>query len=346
MLAFAFVSFGVLAEYLNLNELGAAGACSSYSCAQSSTQRPSTDSCIWLNTSTATSYYLWPCDDGLYCNTTSNKCQTTVLPKSGSYIGGPCSSTLPCLSGTCTNSICHGFQQNEKCSSHNQCDYGLRCFSGNSTCQPQLKVGETGCRSYLDCVNWATCNLTSSGSKGNCVEYSSVPLGSIVNDCTNGFSYMCLMGSCSRTGIFSTLATCNYPPVSNGMNPKACNADSDCQGTMNGQLVTSKCSCGVNPYGTKYCMPFIGDIVGQNMISTWNKALKLTSKCNTADRSSEACMDSVGMFKNTSQATLLYYGYSQYQNNDDCIKVNINNDYWFEGSQLLKLSVLFTLLVI
>ena len=336
---------GVTGNYLENLGLETGSVCSSYSCAQAAAQKPSTSSCLWLNTTSTTSYYLWPCDSNLDCNTTSGKCEAPQSSVSGSHIGGPCSSTIPCLSGACTNSKCRGFQVNEKCSAHSQCDSSLRCYSGNNTCQPQLKVGETGCRSYLDCVNWATCNLTSSSSKGNCVEYGSVAIGRVVNDCVNGFSYMCSMGSCTKTGIFSTLAVCNYPPVSNAVNPKACNADSDCQGSMNGQVVTSKCGCGINPYGLKYCMPFIGDIAGQNMIRTWNKALKMGENCNTAERSSESCMNAIGMLKNTTQATLLYYGYPKYQSNDDCIKVNINNDYWFEGSEILGFGLVLIALV-
>jgi len=153
------------------------------------------------------------------------------------------------------------------------------------------------------------------------------------------------MGSCGKTGIFSTLAVCNYPPVSNAGSPKVCSVDSDCQGSLSGQVVTSKCGCGVNAYGLKYCMPFVGDIAGQNMIRTWNKALKMALSCNTAERSSEACMSSIGMFRNTSQATLLYYGYSKYQNNDDCVRVNINNDYWLEGSGILGIGLVLMSLV-
>lgn len=335
---FSLLSIG-LCDYLPTDPLEGGSSCLSYSCAASSKSRPATDSCMWLNTTSTSSYYLWPCASGMNCNVTSGKCEKEVTEAATSYIGSACSSLLPCVTGSCTSGICRGYAINQKCSSHDQCDSGLRCLSSNSTCQPQLNVGESGCRSYLDCVNWATCNVT--GSKGNCVEYGSAALGSTVNDCINGFSYMCVLGSCARTGYFSNVGTCNYPPVSNSVNPKTCDADSDCQGSQNGQIITSKCLCGKNSWGNKYCSLFLGDLPGQNMIKTWNKALKFSGKCNTVHRSSDECMKSVGLFKNTSQATLLYYNYPLYQFNDDCVKINLNDEYWFEAAQSLYLGIVF-----
>jgi hypothetical protein len=133
--------------------------------------------------------------------------------------------------------------------------------------------------------------------------------------------------------------------VSNSNNPKACASDSDCQGSQAGQLVTSKCQCGNNQWGQKFCLPFLGDLQGQGMIKSWASALKATSKCNTAHRSSDECLKSVNVFKNTTQATLIYYNFPLYQFNDDCVKVNLNDDYWFESGILINVGALIAVLM-
>ena len=320
-------------DYLDFNPNLKSSSCPSYSCSPPKASRPSPTTCIWPNATS--SYYLYPCSSGTTCNLTSYQCQASIVTEQLSFVGEPCKASSNCYISTCVNSTCRGLGINKSCSSNYQCDIGLRCSSSNNTCQPQLLPGQTGCKSYLDCVNWATCNKTTTNNKGTCVGYSSVPLGSIVSDCSGGFSYMCKMGSCGKTSLFSNLAVCTYPAISNFPLPKTCTADTQCLGTSGGQTVTSTCGCGINPFGQSYCEPFLGDLPGKNMIATWNAALKLAGKCNTARRSSDACMKMIGLYKNTTQATLGFYSYSLYQNNDECIKSILTDDYWLDYSKIL-----------
>ena len=322
------------ADYLEPHpSLASTSSCISYSCPAPKTSKPSPTTCIWQNSSS--SLYVSPCSSGSFCNTTSYLCEPSPIVTQTAYVGEPCSGSTICATGSCINSTCSGFSINKSCTSHLQCNPGLRCYSGNSTCQPQLQIGQSGCKSYMDCVNSATCNTTSSGSTGVCVGYSTVPLGSYVSDCNRGFSYMCAYGSCSSSGLFNKIGMCNYPPVSNKKLPIACMSNNDCIGSQAGNIFTSSCSCGYNANGTSYCAPFIGDIPGQSMIQVWKKALSMASGCNTARRSADGCMKMIGMWKNTTQATLLYYSYSLYQNNDDCIQLAITDSYWMLSSAML-----------
>lgn len=334
----------VFADYLPELPKLQTGSCGAYACASNSKSKPEKESCIWSNTSN--SYNLWPCSSGYTCNLTSTACTKNTEKLVYVNVGEACNSNSLCLVGVCTNDVCKGFGQNKTCTSHDQCDPGLRCYDGNNTCQPQIQVGQTGCKSYLDCVNWASCNTTGSSQKGTCIEYASVQLGKAVSDCVGGFSYLCSFGACTKSTLFSSIGTCIYPPVSLLPNPKSCTSSSQCTGSSGGQIVTSSCDCGLNANGTSYCAPFLGDLPGQTLIQTWKKALMLAGACNTAHRSSDGCMAKAGMLKNTTQATLGYYSYSLYQNNDNCVRLVLNNDYWMASSMILPFSILFLSLFI
>ena len=324
----------VFANYLPEDLSQQSISCSSYSCAPPKTTKPSPLACI--SSSSSSSYMLWPCASGTSCNTTSGLCAPTAVSTAQSYVGEPCASSTDCYLSSCSNSTCQGLHQNQACTSHAQCNIGLRCFYGNSTCQPQLALGKTGCKSYLDCVNWATCNSSVILAQSTCLAYASVPLGGTVSDCSGGFSYLCASGACSKTSIFSSVGVCMFPPVSNYVLPHSCKQDTDCAGTSAGQSISSSCGCGYNANATSYCMPFIGDVPGKNMITTWAAALKLTAGCNTARRSATGCMKMVGMLKNTTQATLGYYNYPSFIGNDQCVQAVITNNYWMEGGMLLN----------
>lgn len=323
------------ANYLNEQIIEGTSTCPSYSCAPVKTSKPQTKSCILAASSS--DYYLWPCDSGMSCNFTSTTCNTTTTSVELSYAGESCTTSANCYLSICTNSTCRGLAVNKVCTSHEQCDTGLRCYYGNNTCQTQLTVGQSGCKSYLDCVNWASCNTTSGSlAQSTCISYGSVPLGSYVSDCSGSFSYMCALGACTKTSLFTNIGVCVYPPISTYTLPKTCKKDTDCTGGWNGQTVTSKCVCGYNVNGTSYCQPFIGDPPGKNMITVWSSALKKSGKCNTARRSADACMKMIGLWTNTTQATLGYYNYPLYQANDQCVKVVINNNYWLESANILQ----------
>lgn len=336
----------IAADYLpDLSSYTTTSVCSAYSCATSKIQKPFSNSCI--SPYSATQTYLWECpadSTANFCNTTSMSCQVPKALPSLAYVGEACVSTSDCYLSSCFQGACKGLSVNTKCTSHEQCDLGLRCSAFNFTCQGQIPVNATGCRSYMDCVNWATCNMTYTSQNGTCIEYSSLQNSKRVTDCSGSFSYMCASGYCLKKYNFDATGVCSSPPVSNFTLPKICTSDSNCTGVMNGLGVNSQCVCGFNLYGNKYCTPFIGDPPGQDMLISWNRALKLTGKCNTARRGSSGCMEMTGKLQNTTQATLGFYYYSRYIGNDACIKSIYNADYYSAGLGLQVAGVILAYL--
>lgn len=339
---FALLLKGVLCDYLQeYQQLESSSTCPKYSCAPSSIKKPFSNSCVMEYSSTQ--YYLWQCPEestANYCNTTSFSCQVPPETTKISYVGEPCTVSSDCYLSSCLKGTCRGTAQNKTCVSHEQCDIGLRCNSGNFTCQPQIPVGKEGCRSYLDCVNWATCNLTYSSQRGVCIDYSSLPIGSYVTDCVGSFSYMCASGYCIKKYTFASTGICATAPVSNSTMPKICSSNTDCPGNSNGMPVTSACVCGYNKYGNKYCNPFIGDLPGKTMLFSWSKALRATGQCNTARRSSDNCMKMVGLLTNTTHAALGFYYYPLYVLNDICIEEIYNKAYYVDYSPSIVLPLI------
>jgi hypothetical protein len=336
-----------LANHFNeIPKLTSSASCPAYSCAPSSVKKPFTNTCI--SESSSSQYYLWECptdSTANYCNTTSGTCEVQTLDKSLSYVGEPCTATSDCYMSSCLNSVCTGSGLNSSCSAHEQCGLGLRCSSSNYTCQPQIPVGGSGCNTYLDCVNWATCNLTYSSDKGVCIEYYSQNIGTVVTDCVGGYSYMCGTAYCNKKYFFGYTGVCAASPVSYGASPKVCKSDKDCVGHVGGNNVTSDCICGYNSNGNSYCTPFIGDLQGVVMLNSWNKALKKTAGCNTVRRSSDACMQMVGSFVNVTQSTLGFYNYPLYQGNDECVMIIYNNDYYLESGSYIQAFLLVFLVL-
>ena len=330
MLLFFLQASLALSDYLRpLEPLSLSAVCSAFSCATSKIHKPFSNSCISPYSSSIT--YLWQCpaeSTANFCNTTSMACQVPPASAPLAYVGESCVLASDCYLSSCFQGTCKGFAANTACTSHEQCDVGLMCSSRSLTCQPQVAAGAGGCRSYLECVNWATCNMTYTSENGTCVEYASLANGAAVTDCSGGFSYMCASGYCYKKYPFSPTGVCRAAPVSNYTLPLACTASSNCTGVLNGALVVSQCVCGYNPYGTSYCAPFIGDPPGQTMLISWNFALKKSGVCNTARRGSSDCMKRIGMLKNTTQATLGFYRYPLYIANDACIKEIYTPEYY------------------
>ncbi|CAG9329523.1 unnamed protein product [Blepharisma stoltei] len=293
-------------------------------------------------------YYLQVCPSSStlsYCNTTSLTCVATPAAAAlQSYPGEPCVSQSDCIYGTCTASVCAGAKLNEKCTIHEQCNPGLRCYGGS--CVVQLAIGSAGCRDEQDCVNYSGCNMTYSSQNGTCIQYASLSDNLVVTDCANGLSEMCASGYCSHFGSwYSTLGICKSAPMTVGTVPVACTADTDCLGTDGTNLVLSKCQCGYNNLGQSYCAPFIGDSSGINLISSWITALKNSTGCNTSRRSTNQCLKLTGHYSQIQSAIYGFNYYPQIINNDACVKAIYTATYWnYDSSVILK--ALFSLMLL
>ena len=275
-------------------------------------------------------YYLAACSplNTTFCNTTTLKCQANpaavVLP---SWPGEPCSTQQTCMYGTCQLNKCKGMFAGAPCSLNDQCDPGLHCNS-TGLCSPQLLVGSIGCQSEYDCVNGADCNATLP-TNGTCLAYASVPNGSWVTDCGNGFSRLCKSGACQQKLLFTKTGVCIDAAKSIAPTPQACSKDNDCVGTNTLNYFISTCNCGYNANGYSYCSPFLGDAPGVAYIAQWIKALASSQgTCNTARRYSFACLSLIGQLLPTTQASYLYHNFANVQGNDNCIKYTFTRAYW------------------
>ncbi|CAG9313383.1 unnamed protein product [Blepharisma stoltei] len=307
-------------------------SCKAYTCKTSNVTIPSGSCGVVVNSNV----YLKPCSTvdptTSYCNYTNFNFTCTATPTSSSlqnYPGEPCSTQSDCKFGTCTKSVCTGVSKGSSCVIHEQCSPGLRCSSGG-VCVDQLAIGVSGCRSYADCVNYASCNATYSSSNGVCTQYHSVANGLVVTDCENGFSEMCATGYCIKTGSwFGQLGTCAIAPTSTKTMPVSCAQNTDCLGTDGTNMMLSSCQCGYNSGAKSYCSAFIGDTPGQNLLSMWLKALKASASiCNTVRRDADPCLSLIGYLDYITAADFYWNYYSQVQGNDLCVQNILTKAYW------------------
>ena len=92
--------------------------------------------------------------------------------------GFKCENNTDCLSNNCFNhTVCQGLPVGAQCSSHQYCDVGLFCNSGNK-CQLQKDLNSP-CFHDVECVNNAGCY------KGFCTQYLSLPKGEEIVDYSN-----------------------------------------------------------------------------------------------------------------------------------------------------------------
>lgn len=260
-----------------------------------------------------------------------------------SYPGEYCKKDQHCLSGDCDtkNKVCRGVKLDGECTGHDECAPGLRCHL--DVCKPQLEVGETGCLSYNDCVNHATCHIES-GFSGTCIEFFSLPDGSEVKDCYDNQSYSCSSGSCFKTSHFNHHGVCIDAPKSDHF-PQECLGNSDCKGKSKDYEFESVCNCGKNSEGTSYCNPFLGDAPGKNYLHYLKKFFegKHNSHCNTTRSFTEECVKSSNYNHKVDLLTyeMQFHFYSQYVDNDKCVSEIYNQSYWeVSGAESLGLTLL------
>ncbi|CAG9313188.1 unnamed protein product [Blepharisma stoltei] len=328
----------------NLSPLEATVKCSAYQCAPSSYPMP-TNYCIQSNSGI---FYLKPCtSSGQYCNTATGQCSLSPSTNSTkSYPGESCTSSSDCLYGNCISKVCKGLSAGGACLTSDQCQPGLFCNTTNM-CQTQLAAGASGCRNSYDCVNYASCNKTYSTNNGVCVKYASLGYGSVVTDCTGGFSQMCSSAYCSNNNWMGTIGICLKPPASVNSLPYNCTSSVQCQGFNGTNIFLSQCQCAYGTTQASYCQPFIGDILGTKLINWWVYASKKSNgKCNTVTRGSDTCLKKLNLYTDITEATWQYYNYSQILYNDACVKEIYTAQYWgLSHSKLIELTMLIILII-
>lgn len=314
-------------------------SCSSYSCPPSGFKFTNTSVCTQPQNS---SFYVQSCLSGLNCNPASGQCESTETNPELGYPGDYCTSNSRCSSQSCVSGICQGGKLDSKCSDHHDCNPGLRC-AANGVCTNLIQIGSAGCNNDYDCVNNAGCNMT--GSTGKCLEYFSQPIGSTVADCNSGSSNLCKTAQCSKSPKFGNLGVCKVSVQSVKNLPVACQSNLDCVGTDGAGTFTGTCSCGYNVNKTAYCLPFPGDLPGLNYFASWKSALNATNGvCNTLKRFTEGCLQQVDQNEKVLGATWGYLHYNLIQNNDNCVKATLTNDYYEEDwGIILSISLVYFL---
>ena len=318
--------------------------CPKYACA--TTTLPA-NTCISLTNST---YSLSLCTSALtpYCSQTLtgsvSVCQAPPTPSPlQAYVGQYCNVTVACTYGTCSNSKCVGKEQGGTCTSHNDCDVGLRC--AGTTCIPVLRVGTTGCVKDEECELKAGCNHLMGSQKGVCEAYFSLEEGAIATDCASNRSRLCKSGMCRTVeGLLSKQSYCISAPVLNGTLPLACTAHVNCTGVSRPWEYSGTCSCGYNPSGTAYCSLFPGD---QPYVLALTTLASLLDKqtffaCNTARRFQPDCLSTVdaALYQTYRMQSLFAEFYPQLQGNDNCVQKIYTSYYWTKSGWVVSLAAL------
>ena len=294
--------------------------CYPYQCAPSDYTMPKNYCAVSYNGT----FFLEPCSSSSeICDLTTGKCkESSPVDPTLNYPGEICDSNSDCSSNVCTSNICIGKSVDESCAHHEDCNPGLRCYQ--SVCQKQLDITVYGCIDDYDCVNYASCNKTTS-YMGTCYSYFSVSIGETVTDCHSGLSYLCSSAECSKIPVFGNYGVCKTATISDYTIPTDCTSNLNCTGSDGTYEYTSECRCGYNNNGTSYCSLFSGDLPSLAYFNMWKNALTASAgTCNTARRFSYDCLERTGYYKKVMMATWDYLYYPEMQNNDDCVMSMIN----------------------
>ena len=322
----------------------AAITCANYTCASTAL---AAGTCISLVKNV---YSLSLCTDPLkpYCSTTLTNgvstCQAAPTPAVvQAYVGQYCNTTITCAYGTCTNAVCVGKAQGKTCTTHDECDVGLRC--AGMLCLPVLRAGESGCTKDEDCELKAGCNLLMGSQKGVCNPYFSVGEGGIATDCTNGLSNLCASGACiTIQGRLSKQSYCINAPALNATLPVACTAHSNCTGYSRPWEYAGTCSCGYTATGKAYCSLFPGDL--PSVLARTTLAALVSKQtffaCSTSRRFQPDCLKTVdsALYQTYVSQSLYATHYPELQGNDNCVQKIYTNYYWTKDAWLVSLAAL------
>ena len=198
-----------------------------------------------------------------------------VISSPWKYPGESCQSNSECHSGNCSNAICVGKLENQSCTHqpNSFCDVGLYCIE--MTCQKQKSIGQFCLRDF-ECVNNAFCYTVNY----TCVPYLALQPGEKSVTATDSIAFEC-------ASLYSSNGYCAYAPMSlNDYSKTPCNSDLDCQLTDG---LFSKCACGYNAEGNKYCVPAQGDPVYSVLLSKFKALLWGNTDCFSDLRFSPRC---------------------------------------------------------
>ncbi|OMJ91706.1 hypothetical protein SteCoe_5737 [Stentor coeruleus] len=247
----------------------------------------------------------------------------------------PCASNAACTSNICEFGTCSGLPLKSTCTSSNQCQPGLQCIPNKyypsiTICDELLRPGQGICQTDIDCVNSAGCDYNITSSFGECRPYFSVKVGGAILGCVNNVSLICETGMCGPMANDSQLFICKNAVKSAYKQPIACLTGVECVDAT--KTLYTKCSCGMNSDGIKYCQPFPGDSVTKSLIqalSKWTKSLSALS-CINERRWSLTCMKSTKtiLYDELKYTMLHYMNYTAIQNNEECVKDVFTYQYW------------------
>jgi hypothetical protein len=268
-------------------------------------------------------FYLDPCGRTStlwYCDPVSEPvdsfCYNYNLISEKSIAGEPCKYNDQCLTALCTSGICYGSNEDESCKDSSYCNPGFYCK--NNKCAKQIAAGmDETCTQDYECVNNAGCN------GGKCVEYMSLEKGSKVDTCDDYFNIFCEKAACKDN-------VCISAPISKSK-PKKCSTDSDCKSETNG--ITSKCRCGHNSKGYKYCDLLPGDSEYKkylDYISDWIQSSSIYN-CNTLKRLDDSCPFihwDIRKFREYQYYANRAKDFPLIQGSDECSMEIYNGDYY------------------
>lgn len=326
-----FVCLTIASARILVNPMLKDNQCEIYRCNSAFTM--TTGQCVYFE---GNSFILQACDEGFYCpaefgvKTNSTCVQVSTSAYKTAWPGESCNNDGDCAYGTCISHVCFGQQEYSFCSSHDDCNVGMRC--NQNRCVAQLDIGDTGCTTDYDCVNNAGCT----GSQ--CVEYFSLKERAFVscNGTEPQYSNFCASGNCYGT-------VCLAPLEHTYSQPQECYTDSDCKSltyeSKEGLTYYSSCECAYNKKATSYCSLLSGDDVYLdylNFLKNWYSS-KEVMKCNTARRLAPDCIEDVAG-EHTSQKylylSLLALNYAQLQDSDHCVRNVYFYNYYEAGDYL------------
>lgn len=280
------------------------GSCPAYTCKQSN-QDFSPETCVYFDSPTST-YYGKKCSDKTkICSKLKDQNSTCVIKpviSNNKWPGERCSTSNDCsiYGPSCTNNTCQGSEKNETCLDDNYCNPGLKCeySMGQGKCTPQILFDEKGCDNDYDCVNGAGCMISVDPQNNTCVPYFSLPPGSSIYQCAEGYSNLCSSGTCTlKNEADPDEYACTILLKNPNSIPDSCSLVDPCFSTADdfftpGYKISSPCSCAWNINRTSYCDLFPGDAPYLQYTAHHLKWLKspAINSCNTIRREASECI--------------------------------------------------------
>lgn len=335
----------ILSIITNLITWASCDSCTSYSCASLQDNL-----CLKLNTTIESSITITAsscrantdvCPSFKLSSQAEVKCEAFPQTKIRQYPGAACKSSDDCMNNSeCKSEKCFGAAENEPCERHDQCLFGLACYS-NSTdsaavaskaCLKLRPSGAAGCESEFECKMHQGC------FGGKCVDYFSLPDGAFVgkDKLANSHSF-CASGH-DKHGVCDSLRNVD----GNGTftdEPVECSEVSPCRYiSLNGTITESDlCKCGKNKNAVRFCPIFGGNKHFKSAVKMI-KDLLLNNRvnCNTLERDGTCNFHKLNNIND--QFVLTYEtlkskmaSYHEFAKADDCVKKifypQYNRDY-------------------